>query len=493
MQVVVIASLFLAVLCSGIVQEWQGPPPVWLGGWLEPDRMPLASAGLLTGLLAFHFSFTRYSMLHVRKAIFAKDEATRIRADRLLVLQRRLLPILFLCMLTVGGWCWTVLDIWQLSRWVGLWEIALAAPFVLLLTIHWLGYYPVQRAMREQLMMLQLSSGAAVHPAWSLPRYLGFQLRHSLLVIALPSWCIFVWNDAVLWLSQHTDLLPQNDALLLGLTFVGAITVFLISPFLLRWIWSVRPLPDGPLRQQLQTLAQRLNVHYRDLLVWDSQGSVINAAVMGLLGPFRYVVISDGLIENFDDDQISLVFAHEAGHIRHRHGLFIMMLLLGSVLALAGSMELLAQLAAKGAPLSNLPAPPDLLVGGLFVLGWLPLLGWTLSRFERQADAYAVSHSPSQNGDVQHVEAARHRAAHRLGMTLKQIARLNGIEPHRRTWGYGTLRQRLYDMYRYGSSAACRSRFDKSIGHIKMAITLIGCLGIGLLSWALWLGSHVNS
>ena len=44
-----------------------------------------------------------------------------------------------------------------------------------------------------------------------------------------------------------------------------------------------------------------------------------NAAVIGLLPGWRYVLLSDRLIETMTDAEIEAVFAHELGHIVHNH------------------------------------------------------------------------------------------------------------------------------------------------------------------------------
>jgi len=44
-----------------------------------------------------------------------------------------------------------------------------------------------------------------------------------------------------------------------------------------------------------------------------------NAAVMGFIPRFRYVLLSDLLLETMTDEQVEAIFAHELGHVMHRH------------------------------------------------------------------------------------------------------------------------------------------------------------------------------
>ena len=76
---------------------------------------------------------------------------------------------------------------------------------------------------------------------------------------------------------------------------------------------------------------------YRDILLWQTNHNMGNAAVMGLVPRMHYILLSDVLLETMTDQQIEAVFAHEIGHVKHWHmGWYIvmiatlMMLLFGS-------------------------------------------------------------------------------------------------------------------------------------------------------------------
>jgi STE24 endopeptidase len=98
---------------------------------------------------------------------------------------------------------------------------------------------------------------------------------------------------------------------------LGAILV--LFPVLLRHVWETRPLPPGPLRSRLEDTAERAGFRVRDILVWHTNGMVINAAVAGFVRRLRYVFLSDALLLRLGDDEIEAVFGHEMGHVRHHH------------------------------------------------------------------------------------------------------------------------------------------------------------------------------
>ncbi len=99
------------------------------------------------------------------------------------------------------------------------------------------------------------------------------------------------------------------------------------------------------------------------------RSDAVGANAMAL--PSGTIVVTDGLVEiSGHDDEIVAVLAHEAGHVRHRHGL---RLLFQSSFASAGLSWLLGDVSAVAAQVSS------------------TLLDAKYSRdFEREADAYAV-------------------------------------------------------------------------------------------------------
>ena len=95
-------------------------------------------------------------------------------------------------------------------------------------------------------------------------------------------------------------------------------------------------MPDSPLRRRLEEVARRHNVSFRDVMLWNTRHQMGNAAVMGYIPRFRYFLLSDLLLETMSDEQIEAVFAHEIGHIMHRHLFWLMATVAGLILALSG-------------------------------------------------------------------------------------------------------------------------------------------------------------
>ena len=126
----------------------------------------------------------------------------------------------------------------------------------------------------------------------------------------------------------------------MGMMAAMGAMVLVLAPAFVRLSWPTRPLPAGPLRDRLERLAARFGFRYTDILVWDTDGAIVNAGVTGALPWFRYVLLTDALIEGLDPHEVAAVFGHEVGHIRHRHLAFFGFFFVGSmgVLTLASDL-----------------------------------------------------------------------------------------------------------------------------------------------------------
>ena len=273
------------------------------------------------------------------------------------------------------------------------WHVRL--PGVLLGTgpvlLGWIGLawasYPVERAVREGRLLDELDAGLSVHAPPNLRDALATHLRTHVLFLIAPILATIALRD-VAAASFVAAGLPMSDAAE-GAIFLGSLGLVLVtSPELLIRILRARPMAPSPLRARLELLAARLGLRYRDILIWHTSHGIGNAAVMGLLPRFRYVLLTDLLIETLDDRQLEAVFAHEAGHVRHRHLFWYVIFFAIFALSMAGPGELLwRQLARLGV---DRAVPSDLVVFFGFAALFLALFGMLSRLFERQADAYAA-------------------------------------------------------------------------------------------------------
>lgn len=361
------------------------------------------------------------------------------------------------------------------------------SPFILTLIVLWITAAPGEAALREQV-------GAPAEfpvPSISLSSYLDLQVRHQLLTVAVPMSAILLAANLVrgyrMQLEALTGTLWATDVALAA----SALSVFLVAPSMLRRIWRTRPLEPGELRARLENLCRRIGLRCRDILVWSSDGMMVNAAVMGVVAPFRYVLLSDGLLRNMTFDQTEAVFGHEAGHVRHRHIPYFLAFALVGWLMVAGIMEILAIffLDRSAAPWRALP-----LVEGAGILAtvavWALFFGRLSRRFERQADLFgatcatpppAACHRPCSVHLNDKTDGARDRVcatgAEVFAKALERVALLNGIPRDEPSWRHSSIGERIGFLHRLAGDPGEAVRFQRSTRRLKLILLVSAGVG----------------
>jgi STE24 endopeptidase len=102
-----------------------------------------------------------------------------------------------------------------------------------------------------------------------------------------------------------------------GVVVAYAFVTSFLAPVVIAPVFNeYEPLPEGPLRTEVLTLADRAGVEVGEVYSVDasSRSTTLNAAVAGL-GSTRRVILYDNLIETADEAALSSVVAHELGHV----------------------------------------------------------------------------------------------------------------------------------------------------------------------------------
>lgn len=244
----------------------------------------------------------------------------------------------------------------------------------------WWAQFPADRALREQNLLNQLDADLPIIDPPRFRQYFSSNFRMQVLMIGMPMLLIVAVEDV---LMKAWTLVGQtsNDTVEGVCAVTSLLLVFLFAPLLLVKVLSTEPLPDSPLRRRLMSISRRGGVKCRDILLWKTNGNVSNAAVIGLVPQVRYVLLSDALLETMTDEHIEAVFAHEMGHVVHRHmvwyAIFFILCTTGAG-ALAVSFQNRVTLAGQ-----QLYA-----VASIGTMLWF--FGFLSRQCERQADVYAA-------------------------------------------------------------------------------------------------------
>jgi len=152
---------------------------------------------------------------------------------------------------------------------------------------------------------------ARVHSAFG-------RLRDESVLVLLPIGILLVAADVGTFVSHWTG----NENVRWFAYVVGLALLIVAFPNVLRWLWRTRELPDAVLHSRLTTWAAELNVRLRSVHVWETGGRMVNAAVVGMLPRWRYVLLTDALIKRLNTREVEAVALHELAHIARRHTLW---------------------------------------------------------------------------------------------------------------------------------------------------------------------------
>jgi len=239
----------------------------------------------------------------------------------------------------------------RIKRWLGVADFAIGlALLVVLLATGWTGtlrdlaergaWQNYSLAVFLYVVMLMLISKVVGTPL----EYYGFRLEHryNLSNQRLRSW---LWDECKSFLiglvlaAIVVELLyllmrqtPQHWWLVAWAVFLGLFVLLAqLAPVVLFPIfYKFEPLENEELKRRLIVLSQRAGTHVRGVYKWhlSEKSKKANAALTGL-GATRRIILADTLLDNYSDDEIEAVLAHELGHHVHRH-------ILKSILVQAG-------------------------------------------------------------------------------------------------------------------------------------------------------------
>jgi len=158
--------------------------------------------------------------------------------------------------------------------------------------------------------------------------------------------------------------------------------------------YKFEPMENEELRRRLVQLSERAGTRVRGVYKWklSEKSKKANAALTGL-GATRRIILADTLLDQYSDDEIEAVLAHELGHHVHRH--IFKSILVQAGITLAGfylANEVLRYAVERSnmfetmSDFANLPLL--ILVATILSFLLMPALN-AYSRFnERQADRY---------------------------------------------------------------------------------------------------------
>jgi Zn-dependent protease with chaperone function len=299
--------------------------------------------------------------------------------------------------------------------------------FLALLALVWQAAFPAHRRLYD--------------PTAQARDYVLSNLRLAIPII-LPWVVISGLTDVIFALPFETPKRLLSTTAGEAAFFMGfLVIVALTAPIVVQKFWGCRPLEEGYYRRRIRSLCLRADVAYRDILYWPIFGGrMITAGVMGLVRRFRYILVTEALLESLTPEEVDSVVAHEIGHVKHHHLLYYMLFMAGFMLMIFSLYDLAIFLFLYGLPTRWLLTVASqhqasvlsiLFAGGflaLFLVYFRFVFGYYMRNFERQSDAYVYSLFDS---------------AAPMIATFHKIAAASGQSDDKPNWHHFSIRERI--------------------------------------------------
>lgn len=291
-------------------------------------------------------------------------------------------------------------------------------------------------------------------------------------------------------LADLIQLLPFHFTRLIFATTLGQVLYFLVfmvaialvGPALVKKFWRCTPLEDNFYREQIEARCRKAGMRFNDILYWPIfGGSMITAGIMGLVGKFRYILVTKSLLRYLSPEELDAVVAHEIGHVKRYHLLFYLMFFTGFMLlslatqnvflyAIIYTKPIYRLLAGFGVTAATITSAMDAL---LFILIFLVyfryIFGFFMRNFERQADAYVYTQFTS---------------AWPLISTLRKIGFASGQPMDKPNWHHFSLGERIRFLEKCETDRSQIRRHDRKI-KTGIAVYIAGLILIGIFGYQL--------
>jgi Zn-dependent protease with chaperone function len=320
------------------------------------------------------------------------------------------------------------------------------------------------------------------HNGISLRAYVSSQISFSIPVV-LPWLLISGASDILqaLPFELPKKLLETSTGQILFFLFF-LLAVALMGPAMIQKFWRCRPLEPGPVRLRIEALSRRAGFTFANIVYWPILGGrMITAGVMGLIRPFRYLMITEALLEYLSPEEVDAVVAHEIGHVRKKHLQFYLFFFAGYMLISYTLFDLIL-IAILYIPqlyplMEQFQGRQSTATSAFFSLGavlsfliyFRYIFGYFMRNFERQADAFVFTLFNSSLP---------------LVTTLEKIAMTSGQPANKPNWHHFSISERIHFLRKCEADRSWIIRQDRKIRR-SIAIYLAGILMIGALGYTL--------
>jgi len=378
-------------------------------------------------------------------------------------------------------------------------EAIATLPFLLALFALYGLPYPMQSRARESMMLRAIEQGLPVKPSIGFAGFVLEAIRHRAAIILIPVLILTGLADVIDRLFQsfheagHQFMKTEWAAALPAvLQACAALLVLSFLPVLLRVIWRTSPMPACPMRDRLSTMCRQQGVRVRDILVWHTSSGMLNGALIGVLPRYRYILLTDALIERLPSSQLEAVMAHEIAHARRHHLPWLLGAMVGLITVTTIGVWLIARPFILGIQDHQERAFwGDLVSGsslGLAMVAAFFVFGYLSRKFERQADAFATQHLSGvrfKRGEPHPSDRCpiiSGQAVFAMQQALGSVSASSGTPRERFTFRHGSIAERQRALQHLIGQPALALPIDRTVRRFKRltAVLLLAAIAMSV-------------
>ena len=251
--------------------------------------------------------------------------------------------------------------------------------------------------------------------------------------------------------------------------FLSCISIF--GPLLIKKFWNCKPLEQSYIRDQIENTCKKAKLKYADILTWNLfGGTMITAGVMGIVGRFRYILVTPALLTTLSTDEINAVIFHETGHVKKNHILFYLLFFTGFAACNYLLFEPIMLLLYVFSPAYSLfdimgitkSTGHSILISisliGFFIIYFRFVFGFFMRNFERQADLYIYDYYDSSSS---------------LISAFYKIASFSGQSIEKPNWHHFSIAQRINFLKQCQANPSLIKNHHKFINKLILAYLII--------------------
>ncbi|MDB4443740.1 M48 family metalloprotease [bacterium] len=276
------------------------------------------------------------------------------------------------------------------------------------------------------------------------------------------------------WSGPESFVNSTEGQFLVTACFLGMLVVFL--PLLIQSWWGCKPFQPSEKVRELTSFLREKDFKYRGLLSWPIfEGRMLTAGIMGIVPKYRYLLVTNALMDILTLEELKAVMAHEMGHAKYRHLLFYLFFMCGLGVLMAGLFDAEFYMVLATFFLNKFSV--DLSSPELFYpIVSLPLLfslffyirfvmGFFMRHYERQADLYSASVMGGPEGTIS---------------SLEKIALLSGKIRNLPSWHHFSIRERVEYLERLSKDPGLTVKHTRFL-RLSFVVYLVGLISLGYL------------